>query len=286
MAIDLDRKVGLLKELLGKMGSALVAYSGGVDSSFLLAIAKQALGDQVKAATALSPTFPAREKQEAEEIAQSLGVELIEFQSQELEQEQFRQNPENRCYYCKRELFRKLGKIAGQNHLRWIVEASNLDDLSDYRPGRKAIEELEIRSPLLEIGFTKSEIREASKRIGLKTWDKPSFACLASRFPYGEPITPEKLAQVEKAEEYLRTQGFKVIRVRHHRQVARIELDQPGMEKLLSSPELRQTICQEFRKLGFLYASLDLLGYRSGSMNLALDHPGRGRTPDDPDRRP
>jgi uncharacterized protein len=270
MADELDNKSARLKDLLQKMDSVLIAYSGGVDSTFLLASAKSALGTRVKAATAVSPTFPAWEKEDAEKIAKSLGVEQIVFESNELESEQFCSNPENRCYYCKQELFTKLKKIAEQNGLAVIAEASNLDDLRDYRPGRRAVEELGIRSPLLEAGFSKAEIREASKRLGLPTWDKPSFACLASRFPYGSEITPEKLEQVENAEDFLRGQGFRVLRVRHHGEVARIELDQQGIERLLSSPDLRSRIYAHFRSLGFLYTSLDLLGYRTGSMNLTL----------------
>jgi pyridinium-3,5-biscarboxylic acid mononucleotide sulfurtransferase len=268
---ELEKKLDKLTKILAGLDSALVAFSGGVDSTLLLAVARQLLKNKVKAATAVSPTFPKWEKRDAERIAKQLGVKHIMFNSDELELEQFCANPKNRCYFCKKELFTKLKQIAKKESLKYVIEASNTDDLSDFRPGRKAIAELKIKSPLLEAGLSKAEVRAASKKLGLPTFDKPSFACLASRFQYGEQITRARLKQVERAENLLRELGFKVFRVRFHGEVARLELDQQGMTRLLADKSLREKIYTKFRSLGFDYTALDLLGYRSGSMNLWME---------------
>jgi len=268
---EIQKKLTKLKEILSGTASCLVAFSGGVDSSFLLAIAREVLKDKVLAGIAISPTFPKRELGSARKIAKRLKVKLIEFRSRELKLEAFYKNSPLRCYYCKEELFSELKAIAQKKGLKWVVEGSNLDDLSDYRPGRKAILELGIRSPLLEAGLSKAEVRRLSKRIGLETWDKPSFACLASRIPYGEEINLEKLRKIERAEQVLFKLGFQTFRVRYHQEVARVELDNRGRNRLLREPGLGRRIYQEFSKIGFLYTAMDLLGYRSGSMNLGLN---------------
>ncbi|MDF2485168.1 MAG: hypothetical protein K0R46_1336 [Herbinix sp.] len=268
---QLHEKYNELKELLISMNGVAIAFSGGVDSTFLLHAAKEALGDKVLAVTAQSLSFPKRELDEAKAFALSSGIEHIIVDSEELDIEGFSENPKNRCYLCKTELFTKISEVAKEKGYLAIVEASNSDDNGDYRPGLIAVKELGVYSPLRQVGFTKAEIRELSKEQGLPTWNKPSFACLSSRFPYGESITPQRLQMIDQAEQYLLDLGIWQVRVRIHNNLARIEVDEKGFETF-SNPELRQQIYEEFRKIGFTYISLDLKGYRTGSMNETLSN--------------
>ena len=291
MATDsAHKKLARLQGILRDMQSVLIAYSGGVDSTFLLKVAADTLGDTmprsvptcVLAVTAVSPTYPHEEHDLACAMARSLGVRHISILTNELADPTFSANPPDRCYHCKKELFRKLREIARREGMRFTADASNADDLSDYRPGRKAAIEAQIRSPLIEAGLAKKEIRLLSKEMGLETWDKPSAACLASRLPYGEPITPEKLQRVGAAEKLLRellgdTMQHSVpiqVRVRSHENVARIEVESEALQQL-ASPEMRVKVTSELKKLGFTYVTLDLLGYRTGSLNESLPPPRR-----------
>ena len=255
-----------LKKMLKDFGSAAVAFSSGVDSTFLLYAAKEALGDKVIAVSAKSCSFPERELTEAKAFCEAHKIRHIIFESKELEIEGFSENPVNRCYICKHELFEKIIKIAENEGISVILEGSNLDDNGDYRPGLQAVAELGIKSPLRSLGFTKEDIRALSKYLGLPTWEKPSFACLASRFVYGETITKEKLAMVDKAEQMLLDLGFRQVRVRIHGTMARIEVLPDEFEKLISE-EIRSQITASFKSFGFTYVTMDLTGYRTGSMN-------------------
>ena len=265
--MELSEKYQNLQNNLRSLESVCVAFSGGVDSTFLLYVAHQVLGDRAIAVTAQSCSFPKRELDEAKAFCESHGIPHFTCQSEELNIEGFRQNPENRCYLCKHELFEKIWEIAKQNGISAVAEGSNLDDNGDYRPGLIAVKELGIKSPLREAELTKAEIRELSKGLGLPTWDKQSFACLASRFVYGETISEEKLAMVDKAEQLLLDLGFHQVRVRIHGMIARIEIEPKEFEKLLS---VREKIYRQFQSFGFTYVTLDLLGYRTGSMNETL----------------
>ena len=263
------QKYNKLQRLLKDMGGLVLAYSGGVDSTFLLSVAKDALGDNVLAITAVSPTYTQEEYERACEMALALGVRHISTQTNELENPDFLKNSPQRCYYCKKELFRKLRTIADQESLLCVADASNLDDCADYRPGRIAAKEAGIRSPLLEAGLRKEEIRALSKEMNLPTWDLPAAACLASRFPYGESLTLEKIKRVEQAEKFLRDIGFQQVRVRSHDRLARVELDANIIGEFFKKG-LRANVVQKLKDLGFIYVTLDLEGYRTGSLNEVL----------------
>ncbi|MBS3735986.1 ATP-dependent sacrificial sulfur transferase LarE [Candidatus Bipolaricaulota bacterium] len=269
-----SEKINRLKTNLENYGSVLVAFSGGVDSSFLLKAAVDFLGpDQVLAVTASSAAYPDHERKEARELADKLGVEWKEMESSETENPNFRENPTDRCYFCKKELFEDLKALAEREGINKVVDGTIQDDTEGHRPGTRATEELGIASPLQEAGLTKEEIREFSKRVGLETWDKPSFACLASRFPYGEEITEKKLDRVGRAEEFLLELGINQFRVRHHGDIARIEIRGQDFDRLVNS---RKQVVSHLKELGYNYVTLDLEGYRTGSMNepLSLEKSG------------
>ena len=275
MTEELNRKYQALKDYFKDLGSAAIAFSSGVDSTLMLKVAHDVLGNRTIAVTARSHSFPAREKTEASDFCKKEGIEHVFIDSEELNIPGFTQNPKNRCYLCKRELFERIIEVAGQHNIPHVCEGSNLDDNGDYRPGLQAIAELGVKSPLRECNLWKSEIRAISKELGLDTWKKQSFACLASRFVYGETISVKKLDMVDKAEQLLIDLGFVQERVRIHSfgngetsgTIARIEVNPDEFQKLLENHE---TIVSEFKKIGFNYVSMDLQGYRTGSMNETL----------------
>jgi uncharacterized protein len=265
---QLEGRFEHLKRILADLESAVVAFSGGVDSTFLLAVAVQVLGARVLAVTATSGTYPERELIEARSLAGLVGARHREVVSEELDIPEFKHNPRNRCYYCKKELFGKLRAVAAEEGLSHVLDGTNIDDRGDHRPGRQAAEELGVRSPLEEAQLTKDDIRKLSRFLNLPTWDKPAFACLSSRFPYGTAITPERVGRVGQAEEALRGLGFRVVRVRYHDTVARLEL---GSEEFaLATGPLRADVTRLVREAGFVYVAIDLQGYRTGAMNEAV----------------
>ena len=272
--MTIEEKYKVLQEELRAMKSVAVAFSSGVDSTFLLAVAVDTLGkDHVMAVTASSCSFPERERKEAQEFCEKRGIRQVIVVSEELDIEGFRHNPKNRCYLCKHELFEKILAVAEENHLAAVVEGSNMDDNGDYRPGLRAVEELGIKSPLRAAKLTKQEIRELSKRLMLPTWDKQSFACLASRFVYGETISEERLGMVDQAEQLLLDMGFHQVRVRIHGEgdatMARIEV-LPQEIPILTEDAKRERIYSYFKEIGFAYVTLDLGGYHMGSMNVGI----------------
>lgn len=268
--MDLNEKLGLLIYNLGPLDSLVVAFSGGVDSSFLLKVAHDLLGDKLLAIIIDSPTFPRRELQEAVEFVNLLQINYQVIKAENLDIEGFADNPSDRCYLCKRDLFGHVWRIAEEKNINWVADGSNYDDASDFRPGMAALRELGVISPLLEAQLSKADIRALSQRMQLKTWDKPSAACLASRFAYGHRISLEKLKMVELAEDYLLALGFKQVRVRIHDEVARIEVN-PDERNSFFNEKMLDMINDKFKALGFAYTSLDLAGYQTGSMNKTIN---------------
>lgn len=268
--MNISDKQQKLESVIKRLGSVLVAFSGGVDSALVLAVAHSVLGDKVLAVTAQSPSLPKRELSAAAEFADMIGVERLVIETEEMSLPQYRQNPADRCYHCKSELYGKLQKIAAERNLLRIANGINLDDLGDYRPGIGAAREADVVSPLCDAGFAKQDVRDLSRKLGLPTWEKPAMACLSSRIPYGQPITEKKLSMVEQAEDLLLSLGFKRLRVRHHGDIARIELNQDDIARFFANG-ISDAVQERFSQIGFNYTAVDIAGYKSGRFNETLN---------------
>ena len=269
LSTELQDKLTRLEEYIRGLGSLAVGFSGGVDSSLLLVVAAYVLGDKAMAITGVDASIPERELKEAKEFCKEREIRHIICKVNPMKEESYRHNSPDRCYFCKHGIFTEIKKIAAENGIEYVAEGSNMDDLGDYRPGLKAVEELSVKSPLREAGLTKQDIREISKALGLPTWSKPAYACLASRFVYGEEITEEKLRMLDQAEQFLIEQGFLEERVRIHGNIARIEVPAKDIERL-ASEEIREAVYEKFKALGFMFVTIDMKGYKMGSMNATL----------------
>ena len=265
----LDEKYENLTQLIGGMGRTLIAFSGGVDSTFLAKVAKETIGRDAVAVTALSPTYPATELEEAKVYAAEIGIEHRLIETHELEREEYAVNNPDRCFHCKKELFTEMQVIAQEEGFDTIIYGGIMDDLGDHRPGMEAAEMLDARAPLVEAELQKHEIRQLSKELGLPTWDKPAGACLASRIPYGMRVTLEKLHEVDQAEHFLHNLGFRLVRVRHHGDIARIEAPAEDLPRLFEN-DVHTRIVTALKEIGFKYVALDMQGYRTGSLNETL----------------
>jgi len=275
-----DDKLVCLQAIIREAGPVIIAYSGGVDSTFVAAVAHDVLGASALAITGVSPSIPPSEVEEAKELARQIGITHEFIDTREMDDPEYVKNNPDRCFHCKDELYGRLNDIAGERGYATVLDGCNVDDTGDFRPGRRAATMHRVRSPLLEAGLTKAEIRELSRERGLPTWDKPAMACLSSRIPYGTPVTVQALSSIDQAEAYLRSLGLRQLRVRHHvlpsgGTVARIETDDEGMDSMLAQ---RQQVSERLKELGYLYVTLDLAGYRSGSLNQALKRRGAAET--------